>query len=391
MRKILFTMALLAVMLFGATMQANAQEPYNPDYKYSFFSNWSIGLAGDVTKTTDFDNWTIGEGLDFGAQLRATKRIGKRWNYRLMADVPATVNFFKTTTDDRSGAFDQYAKLTSGVSLNVLNNLYLFADAGVALDPDAGTTFKDKIDVLKTGKGITPVGQAGLGVNIDFGKNNYNQIFLEVGADIRNHYNPALEQEIPFEWKSNLFGYVGYTRCLGVTAKDKHNLAELERCPEEVARLNEENNQLKDETIRCGVTNSELAQALNKATSLNERLEKELEECRNAKHEEPKEMLFQIYFDYGSYALTELENEKIEILARQMKENGGQYTIDGYCSMPGSDEFNQKLSEKRANAVKEKLVKLGVGDQITDVTGHGRTDKFGDGNPLNQMVSITRK
>lgn len=388
MRKILFMMALVATMIFGATMQANAQEPYNPDYKYSFFSNWSIGLAGDVTKTTDFDNWTIGEGLDFGAQVRATKRIGKRWNYRLTADVPAATSFFKT--EDRSGAFDQYAKLTSGVSLNVLKNLYLFADAGVALDPDAGTTFKEKVDVLKTGKGITPVGQAGLGVNIDFGKNSYNRIFLEIGTDCRNHYNPALDQEIPFEWKSNLFGYVGYTRCLGVTAKDKHNLAELERCPEEVARLTDENNSLREDAVRCSVTNNELAQALNKSTALNERLDKELEECRNKKPEEPKQMLFQIYFDYSSYALTELEIEKLEILAKQMKENGGQYTIDGYCSMPGSDEFNQNLSEKRANAVNDRLVKLGVGEQIVNVTGHGRTDKFGDGNPLNQMVSITR-
>ncbi len=391
MRKILFTLALLAVMLFGATMQANAQEPYNPDYKYSFFSNWSIGIAGDVTKTTDFDNWTIGDGLDFGAQLRATKRIGNRWNLRYIADVPGTYKWF-ANEETRDGSFDRYAKLTSGVSLNFLKWAYLFADAGVAFDPDAsGEALSDKINTLKTGKGITPVGQAGLGFNIDFGKNNYNRIFLEVGADCRNHYNPALNQEIPYEWKSNLFGYVGYTRCLGVTNKDKHNLAELERCPEEVARLTEENNQLRDETIRCGVTNNELAQALNKATTLNERLEKELEECRNAKPEEPKEMLFQIYFDYGSYALTELENEKIEILARQMKENGGQYDIDGYCSMPGSDEFNQKLSEKRAEAVRDKLVKLGVGDQIANVTGHGRTDKFGDGNPLNQMVSITRK
>jgi outer membrane protein OmpA-like peptidoglycan-associated protein len=389
MKKI-FLLIAMALMLATTGFAQNQIEQYNRDYHYSFFSNWSIGLAGDATKTFDFDNWNIGEGLDFGAQLRATKRIGERWNYRLTADVPATVNLFKTT-DDRSGAFDQYAKLTSGVSLNVLRNLYLFADAGLAFDPDAGTTFKEKLDVLKTGKGITPVGQAGLGVNIDFGKNDYNRIFLEVGADCRTHYNPALEQDIPFEWKSNLFAYVGYIRCLGVTAKDRHNIAELEKCPEEVARLTEENNQLKDETIRCGVTNSELAQALNKATSLNERLEKEFEECRSQKPEEPKEMLFQIYFDYGSHTLTELENEKVEILARQIKENGGQYDIDGYCSMPGSDEFNQKLSEKRAKAVYDRLVKLGVGDQIVTVTGHGRTDKFGEGNPLNQMVSITRK
>lgn len=393
MRKILFTMALFATMIFGATMQANAQEPYNPDYKYSFFSNWSIGVAGDVTKTTDFDNWTIGNGLDFGAQLRATKRIGKRWNYRLAADIPATTQFFNKN-EDRSGAFDQYAKLTSGVSLNFLKFMYLFADAGIALDPDAGTTLKDKVDVLKTGKGITPVGQAGLGVNIDFGKNSYNRIFFEVGADCRTHYNPALDQEIPFEWKSNLFGYVGYTRCLGVTAKDRRNLEELDNCPKTVEALTNENELLKNETIRCGVTNNELSQALNNATALNNRLNDELEECRSQKTNEQNtnyQMLFQIYFDYGSHALTELEIEKLEILAKQMKENGGQYTIDGYCSMPGSDEFNQKLSEKRANAVKEKLVKLGVGDQITDVTGHGRTDKFGDGNPLNQMVSITRK
>lgn len=388
MRKILFTLALIATMLFGAATQANAQEPYNPDYKYSFFSNWSIGVAGDVTKTTDFGNFSVGDGIDFGAQLRATKRIGKRWNYRLMADVPATTAFFGK---DSRETFDRYIKLTSGVSLNFLKWMYLFADAGVSLDPDAGTTFKEKVDVLKTGKGITPVGQAGLGFNIDLGKNKYNRIFIELGADIRNHYNPALEQDIPYEWKSNLFGYVGYTRCLGVTKNDKRNLAELDKCPSDVERLTNENELLKNETIRCGVTNSELAQALNKSTALNERLANELEECRSQKPEEQKEMLFQIYFDYGSCALTELETEKIEILARQMKENGGKYTIDGYCSMPGSDKFNQELSEKRANAVKDRLVELGVGDQITDVTGHGRTDKFGDGNPLNQMVSITRK
>ena len=77
MRKILFTLALLAFMVIGCCPQANAQEPYNPDYKANFFpTGWSIGIAGDITKTADFANWNTGDGVTPGAQIRATKRVG---------------------------------------------------------------------------------------------------------------------------------------------------------------------------------------------------------------------------------------------------------------------------------------------------------------------------
>lgn len=50
------------------------------------------------------------------------------------------------------------------------------------------------------------------------------------------------------------------------------------------------------------------------------------------------------------------------------------YTVDGYTDRLGSAAYNQKLSEKRANAVAEQLVSLGVQPGDIVATGHGSSD-----------------
>ena len=45
--------------------------------------------------------------------------------------------------------------------------------------------------------------------------------------------------------------------------------------------------------------------------------------------------------------------------------------IDGHTDNVGSDENNQILSEKRANSVKEYLVKRGVSEDRLKATGYG--------------------
>lgn len=53
-------------------------------------------------------------------------------------------------------------------------------------------------------------------------------------------------------------------------------------------------------------------------------------------------------------------------------------SVDGFTDNVGKDELNQKLSENRANAVKQYFVSKGVsGDRITS-EGHGENSPIAD-------------
>lgn len=56
----------------------------------------------------------------------------------------------------------------------------------------------------------------------------------------------------------------------------------------------------------------------------------------------------------------------------------GVIVIEGYASADGSEQYNQKLSEKRAQAVKDKLVELGVDPSRLEVAAFGESKFAGD-------------
>jgi OOP family OmpA-OmpF porin len=49
-------------------------------------------------------------------------------------------------------------------------------------------------------------------------------------------------------------------------------------------------------------------------------------------------------------------------------------TIEGYTDSKGTEAYNQKLSERRANAVKNYLVSRGVEASRLDAVGKGESD-----------------
>jgi outer membrane protein OmpA-like peptidoglycan-associated protein len=48
-------------------------------------------------------------------------------------------------------------------------------------------------------------------------------------------------------------------------------------------------------------------------------------------------------------------------------------SVNGHTDDVGSDEYNQRLSERRAQAVRDYLVKVGLPPGIVSVTGHGKS------------------
>jgi OOP family OmpA-OmpF porin len=48
-------------------------------------------------------------------------------------------------------------------------------------------------------------------------------------------------------------------------------------------------------------------------------------------------------------------------------------SVNGHTDDVGSDAYNQKLSERRAQAVRDYLVKAGLSEEILSVQGHGKS------------------
>ena len=96
-----------------------------------------------------------------------------------------------------------------------------------------------------------------------------------------------------------------------------------------------------------------------------------------------------VEFDKGSAKIKD-ENQ-VKALAEQIKAAGKKVNILGYASIEGEESYNNKLSETRANIVKDALVKCGVNKCLLGkATGLGTTAKFGDNLEQNRVVVVAR-
>jgi len=81
---------------------------------------------------------------------------------------------------------------------------------------------------------------------------------------------------------------------------------------------------------------------------------------------------FNITFGKNSNVITSEFMPKIEELATFLKENPGyKVEIQGYTDNTGSESYNKKLSERRAKAVYEALINLGVSQDRLSYKGYG--------------------
>lgn len=81
-----------------------------------------------------------------------------------------------------------------------------------------------------------------------------------------------------------------------------------------------------------------------------------------------------IYFAHARYDLDGLDLEKLDHVVQYFHDAQGNIqhiTIEGYASAPGSNIFNMKLSQKRANTVRKYFIKNGLPDEMLSIQGYG--------------------
>jgi peptidoglycan-associated lipoprotein len=79
-----------------------------------------------------------------------------------------------------------------------------------------------------------------------------------------------------------------------------------------------------------------------------------------------------VYFDFDKSTVKPSEVSKIETVANGMKSHAGKaLRIEGHCDERGTEEYNRSLGERRAQAVREHLVRLGMDAQLIDTVSYG--------------------
>jgi outer membrane protein OmpA-like peptidoglycan-associated protein len=101
-----------------------------------------------------------------------------------------------------------------------------------------------------------------------------------------------------------------------------------------------------------------------------------------------------VLFDTGKYNLRPEARERLARLSGIVASHPGLVLqVEGHTDIVGSDEFNQKLSEQRAEAVRDYLIQQGLDQQTITAVGLGKTMPIADnttaeGRQKNRRVEI---
>jgi outer membrane protein OmpA-like peptidoglycan-associated protein len=81
-----------------------------------------------------------------------------------------------------------------------------------------------------------------------------------------------------------------------------------------------------------------------------------------------------VLFDFGKFTLRPLAREKLaKISGIVLAYPSLKLAVEGHTDSVGTEAFNQELSEKRAEAVRNYLTQQGVPESSTTATGFGKT------------------
>ncbi|MCM1078625.1 MAG: OmpA family protein [Bacteroidales bacterium] len=250
---------------------------------------------------------------------------------------------------------------------------------------------------------------AGAGYGHVFGANGFSDIHAKVGLDFAYNFGKNKEWQVYLEPSLRYFlSETSRTKTtvdnrfdfninnatlqlsVGVNYKFKnsngtHNFAiEQVRDQAEFDALNAQINATRSENNAVKAENESLK-------AENARLRKALSDCENkpaVTETSNANLQPSVIFAQGKSLVQKSQMPNIEMIAKYMKNNpDARIKISGYASPEGSKAFNQKLSEKRADAVKSILVKkYNIDADRLETEGLGATDKLFDEVEFNRVA-----
>ena len=423
LKKVSKIVTLFCLMAFAGNSFAQTAE--TPEYpQYGFWSNWGIGVTGsfnfqpDVKTFFGNDAYKWGEGFNAGFGLLLQKEVERgawvrlHWNYTDLANCDRDTTGILGPAGDywdisnKNATMDKHMALSAEFVLSLNNsfhnwkpetrgNLYVFAGGGLAWS-------------MNNARGVDNLGvQIDGGLGFDYRICDRSHLFLELEADfIANVPNPWKSQ---YGWHhTNVLATVGYIYNLGITAADQELIAqralltkeqfdnledENEALKKEVANAKDNEKKLKGQLDNLANENNQLRQrALAHSQDVSDSLQGVLNQLKNDQLNYYA-IPFSVLYPNDGWHVTDAEMIKVKAVSRIMKDNPDlKITVVGFCDYTASDEYNMKLSQRRAEEVKRLMVKkYGIDENRITCDWKGKTVAFGDIHyELNRRVSFYR-
>lgn len=406
----------VVMSLLVASMSAFAQNTGKAEYpRYGFWSNWSIGFSFDLNNQAAMNGNSYDAGwrraTNAGMDIFAQQKLNHAFDWRLRFGFPS---FWAPLQGYKGYYNDRHMSLTLDILWSINNsllgydpdrrlNLYIFAGGGLALSGNShdemSIPFEDYENV-----GIVLDGGAGVSYRLT----EKHNIFAEYGYDINGDaphpklfFSPGLHN-------TNRIFRLGYYYCFGVTAADQAVAAQKAMLTQEnFYALNTQVNNLERQVAtdrgnekklenRIAELEDQLAQAMAQANKGNgaasDSLQAVIDQIK-ADQLNFYAMPFSVLYDNDDWKVSENESIKVKAVARVLKDNPDvKILVVGFADYKGSDNYNMKLSEKRANEVKRLLVKkYGIAEDRIQTEYKGKSVAFGDIQySLNRRVSFYR-
>jgi outer membrane protein OmpA-like peptidoglycan-associated protein len=381
----------LFLMLAVAAFAANASAQNTVITSNKGGDNWYFGVnAGVATPQQKFGDYGFFKGFAPKVGVRLGKNLNTVFGLALDADV-----YFKASEKSMldSKTFINNMNLDLLGTFN-LSNLF----AGYKGEP----------------RSFEVVALGGLGWTHAFGYNKANAINAKAGFDFTfnlgadkawqlyiepavvyglEHFGSRVNilnsgSDFKFDSRAAIFQLsAGFNYKFG-NSNGTHNFAKAQlRDQAEIDALNGKINELRADN---NAKDSKIAADAQTIADL----QKKLADCEarptTAAVVEKTENVLQphVIFRQGKSNIEPAQYASIEMVANYMKNHkDAKVKVQGYASPEGKAEFNQKLSEKRAEVVKNALVKKYkiAADRIT-TEGLGATDKLSSENDFNRVA-----
>lgn len=368
MKKII---SLAAAALFA--MAASAQSELKAMYDSKSYDNWYIGVNGGLSARTKHVSWT--DNLNANAGVR----IG-HWYTPVFGLALEGNAYFGDKPMMDTGTIVKYVNTGIGATVNLSNWLCgykgepRFFEVIAVPTVGMGHVFASKPDISHGLNDMTGKLALDLAFNVD--RKKCVQLYLEP-AILYSIYGNACGPDQPFGLDINR-SHVQLNAGLVYKFKNtngSHNFRyaepqvvtdqyELDRLNARIAELMAENEELRNRPLPCVAPRMVHIEKLL------------LESC--------------VIFDVNKSDINAVQYANIERVANCMKENKDiDILITGYASTEGNADYNQQLSEQRAEAVKTALVEdYGIEASRLKTQGQGATDRQSDRREFNRVATF---
>ncbi len=175
-----------------------------------------------------------------------------------------------------------------------------------------------------------------------------------------------------------------------------HRAREATQAEATVAALQTDKSELQGEKSTLLVEKNELAEANRTLSARLDDLTHKVETAQNTK-EDGSEVLDglqgDVLFRTGSAEITPEIAHQIQVLAQAVARSPAlKVRVDGYADPRGTVDTNLKLSEARANAVRDLFLASGISEQVLEVNAYGKSQSVAadsDGYALERRVRLT--